>query len=111
MKARAVVKDSVVERVTGVLLYMEAKKQAPANIDDVLEKAVKKEESKFLALHGNDWGKAQAVLREEGMDLEQFEASMRARRVTKARREDVVSALQEFALRGVVQEVGSDLFT
>jgi parvulin-like peptidyl-prolyl isomerase len=71
-QARPVIRDRVVEEVTGILLYKEAKKNAPANIDTQLEKAVKTEENKFLALHGNNWAQAQKALAEQGMDLEQF---------------------------------------
>lgn len=71
-QAGPAIKEQVIETVTGILLYKEAKKNAPANIDEQLEKAVKTEENKFLALHGNNWAQAQEKLRAQGMDLEQF---------------------------------------
>ena len=66
------IRDKVLDTVTGILLYKEAKKNAPANIDEQLDKAVKTEENKFLALHGNNWAEAQEELKAQGMDLEQF---------------------------------------
>ena len=50
------------------------------------------------------------ALKSGKMDLAQFERSMKARRVPKARRVDVRAALEEFALRGVMTEVDENLF-
>ncbi len=50
------------------------------------------------------------ALQEGKMDLAQFEASMTERRVEKRRREDVLSALADFASHGVFSEVAADVF-
>lgn len=51
------------------------------------------------------------ALTKGGLGLTQFDDSMKQRGVTKERRSDVVSALQEFAARGALTEVGGSVFT
>ena len=47
VRARPVVKDAVVEKITDILLYQEARKNAPDNIDELLETAVEVEVNKL----------------------------------------------------------------
>ena len=44
------------------------------------------------------------------MTLDQFEADMKSRKISKAYREDVLQALAEFARSGLNQQVNADLF-
>jgi len=65
-RARPVVKDAVVEKITDILLYQEAKKDAPENIDELLETAVEVEVNKLR------YNQAHADIAEQGMDWEQY---------------------------------------
>jgi parvulin-like peptidyl-prolyl isomerase len=72
LRVRPIVREAVIGKIADVLLYQEAKKQAPENIDDVLETAVEKEVKKFLSGYGNDYAEAQKELTDRGMDWEKF---------------------------------------
>ncbi len=71
-RAGPIVRDAVTNKVTDILLYKEARKQAPENIDEVLEKAVENEVKKFLVSHDNDYAEAQKELQKRGMDWQQY---------------------------------------
>jgi peptidyl-prolyl cis-trans isomerase SurA len=59
-------------RITDILLYKEAKKKAPENIDDPLDKAVESELSRFLASYGNNRILADNALRTMGYDWKSY---------------------------------------
>ncbi len=65
-RARPVVKDAVVEKITDILLYQEAKKNAPDNVDELLETAVEVEVNKLRYNQGH------ADIAEQGMDWKQY---------------------------------------
>lgn len=65
-RARPVIKDAVVEKITDILLYQEARKNAPENIDELLETAVEIEVNKLR------YNQAHEDIAERGMDWEQY---------------------------------------
>ncbi len=65
-RARPVIKDAVVGKITDILLYQEARKDAPENIDDLLDTAVEVEVNKLR------YNQAHADIAEQGMDWEQY---------------------------------------
>ena len=70
--ARPVVKDAVVSKITDILLYQEARKDAPENIDKLLDTAVDNEVKKFIAGYGDNYALAQEAIAEQGMDWQQY---------------------------------------
>ncbi|MBE0537409.1 MAG: peptidylprolyl isomerase [Phycisphaerae bacterium] len=72
VRARPLVREAVIGKITDILLYQEARKQAPEKIDDMLETAVEKEIKRFLAGYGNNYAEAQKALAERGMDWTKF---------------------------------------
>ena len=68
LRVRPLVREAVIGKITDILLYQEARKQAPENIDDMLETAVEKEVRRFVAGYGNDYADAQKELAQRGMD-------------------------------------------
>ncbi len=72
LRARPYVREAVIGKITDVLLFQEARKQAPDKIDEMLETAVQKEIRRFVAGYGNDYAQAQKELTERGMDWQQF---------------------------------------
>jgi parvulin-like peptidyl-prolyl isomerase len=71
-QARPIVREAIRGKVTDILLYQEARKSAPENIDDLLNKAVDAEIANFVASCGNDYALAESRLREQGMDWRSF---------------------------------------
>lgn len=70
--ARPLFRDVMRSRVTDILLYKEAKKKAPDNIDDALDKAVESELSRFLASYDNNRALAENALKSMGYDWKSF---------------------------------------
>jgi parvulin-like peptidyl-prolyl isomerase len=70
--ARPAFREALRSRVTDILLYKEAKKKAPEDIDDPLDKAVESELSRFLASYGNNRALAEHALRTMGYDWKTF---------------------------------------
>lgn len=70
--ARPAFRDTLRSRVTDILLYKEARKKAPENIDDALDKAVESELKRFLASYDNNRAMAENALRTMGYDWKTF---------------------------------------
>jgi hypothetical protein len=70
--ARPAFREALRSRITDILLYKEAKKKAPENIDDPLDKAVESELGRFLASYGNNRILAEKALQEMGYDWKGF---------------------------------------
>lgn len=71
-RARPVVKNTVISNITEILLYQEAMKDAPENIDELLDPAVDNEVNKFIAGYGGNYALAQEAIAEQGMDWQQY---------------------------------------
>ena len=71
-QARPYVREAIRGKVTDILLYQEARKTAPENIDDLLDKAVDAEIANFVASYGNDYALAESKIRAKGMDWRSF---------------------------------------
>jgi len=70
--ARPEIEEILMNKITEILLYQEAKRQAPDNIDEALEKAAEREMRKFILDCGGDQAKAQEKLKQMGMDSKGF---------------------------------------
>jgi len=57
----------VMGKVSDILIYHLAKKNAPSNIDSLLEKAVEKEINNFVANYGNDYALAEKAFKKMGL--------------------------------------------
>jgi hypothetical protein len=66
------IRDTVRSKVADILLYAEARKKAPSNIDTALDKAVDQEINRFVAGYGNNYALAEADIRKMGMDWRTF---------------------------------------
>ncbi|MCF7956214.1 MAG: peptidylprolyl isomerase [Phycisphaerae bacterium] len=62
-KAKPVVSQIVMSKVSDVLVYKLAKKNAPSNIDEILEKAAEKEANKHLAKYGHNRARAESAFK------------------------------------------------
>ena len=82
-RARPVVKDAVISKITDILLYQEARKEAPENIDELLDTAVDKEVEKLLADYGGNYARAQEALAEQGMDWRRYREFQKKLLLTK----------------------------
>jgi hypothetical protein len=66
------VADIVLERTTRILLYHEAKKLAPSDIDKRLERIVEQEVNRFVAQYEGNYAEAQKIIQDMGMDWDDF---------------------------------------
>lgn len=71
-QTRPLFRQTVRSKVADILLYEEARKKAPENIDEVLDKAVEQEIHRFVASYGNNYALAEATIRKMGMDWRTF---------------------------------------
>jgi parvulin-like peptidyl-prolyl isomerase len=76
-QARPQVQHAVMGKVSNILLYQQAKRQAGDKIDQILEKAVDKEWKKFILRFGADEAKAEDELRQMGLDRQSFKEHQR----------------------------------
>lgn len=83
-QAMAWIRSIVRSRVADMLLYEEARKKAPDNIEDMLEQAVKKEVERFIADYDNNLALAEQELKRMGMDWRSFEDFQRKMIMTQS---------------------------
>jgi len=69
--AKNQVAQVVISKVSNILLYKQAKKNA-GDIDDILEKEAEKRVREFVISFGNDYSKAEDELKKMGMDWDSF---------------------------------------
>lgn len=67
-EARPMVEQSVINSISNILLYNEAKKEAGDDIDDRLKKTVDSEVKRFVSEYGGDSAAAEEALKREGFD-------------------------------------------
>jgi len=71
-QAMPLLRSIIRSKASDLLLYEEARKSAPANIDELLEAAVKKEIERFVADYDNNVALAEQELKRMGMDWQSF---------------------------------------
>lgn len=67
------VRGAIRSKVADMLLYEEARKKAPENVNDLLDAAVKKEVERFVASYDNNLALAEQELKKMGMDWRTFQ--------------------------------------
>lgn len=72
VEAKPFIRETVKGKVTDILLYQEARKSAPANIDETIEKAVESEVTRFVAGYDNNYALAERAIRQMGMTWKTF---------------------------------------
>ncbi len=71
-KAKAKIEKAVISKVTDVLLYKQAKRISPSNMEDALDKAVENAVDKFVASHDSNRARAQDAIEKMGLDWDGF---------------------------------------
>ncbi len=66
------IKDIVMGKISGILLYQHAKREIGEGANEGLDKLAEKELRKFVLRYGGDEAKADEVLTEQGLDREKF---------------------------------------
>jgi len=69
------IEESVENKITDILLYQKAKKEAADNVDEVLEKAAERRWREFILENGGDEAVAEEKLRSNNITREQFKES------------------------------------
>ncbi len=83
-QAMAWMRSVIRSKVADMLLYEEARKKAPDNVEDMLEAAVKKEIERFVADYDNNLALAEQELKRMGMDWKSFEDLQRKMIMTQS---------------------------
>ena len=71
------------ERISDILLYQEAKRQAPDNIDETLDKMAEAEVKRFIMRYGGDVAKAEERLRQMGMNRQSLKENRKRYIITQ----------------------------
>jgi len=71
-RARGQLKEILTNKISNILLYQQAKRQAGKNIEDALEKQAGKALREFVVAFGGDQIKADEALKQRGMDWKSF---------------------------------------
>ena len=71
-QARGELEQVLASKVSDILLYSQAKKDAGERLDEALEKAAEAEVRKFTASFKGDYARAEQALKEMGMDRRSF---------------------------------------
>lgn len=71
-KAWPGIANLVLKRTTDMLMYHEAKKSAPSDIDKRLDKVVEQEVNRFVARYKGNYAEAQKIIEGMGMDWDDF---------------------------------------
>jgi len=66
------VAEAVLEKTTNILMYHEAQKSAPSDIDQRLDKVAEQEVNRFVARYEGNYAEAQKVIEEMGMGWDDF---------------------------------------
>jgi len=76
-EVRPTVEQFVISKITNILVYQQAKKQAGENINEALDKAADGEVRKFIVGFGGDYAKAEETLKKMGMNWVDFKEYQR----------------------------------
>ena len=71
-RARGQLKGILTDKISNILLYQQAKRQAGKNIEDALEKQAEKALREFVVTFGGDQIRADEALKQMGMDWKSF---------------------------------------
>ncbi len=71
-QARSELEKVLTAKISNILLYQQAKKDAGEGIDERLEPLIKAEERKFVVGFGGDYARAEEELKKAGMDWASF---------------------------------------
>jgi parvulin-like peptidyl-prolyl isomerase len=72
VRAQPYFRELIRGKVTDILVYQEARKKAPGNIEESLDKAVDAEVSRFISGYNNNYALAEKKIKEMGMDWRTF---------------------------------------
>lgn len=101
--ARLQVKEAVVAKISSVLLYQAAKRQAGENVDEALEKAAEAEWRRFMLPYGGDEAKAEEELRKMGLDRQSFKERQKRLMLTQSYIASKLPANRPITFRELVQ--------
>ncbi|MHC4426442.1 MAG: peptidylprolyl isomerase [Planctomycetota bacterium] len=76
-RAGGQIEEILAAKISNIMLYQHARRQAGNNIDESLEKAAENEYRKFILDFGGDQAKADEVLKQNRMDRESFKEQQR----------------------------------
>ncbi len=78
------IRQAIRSKTSDILLYAQARKHAPDNVDDALDRAVQQEINRFIASYNNNYALAEARIRQMGMDWRSFREYQRKLMLTQS---------------------------
>ena len=76
-RARGQLEEILMAKISNILLYQQAKRQAGGNIDEALEKAAENEYRKFVLNFGGDQARADDEIKRRQMDKKSFKEQVK----------------------------------
>lgn len=107
-------RQAVRGKTVDILLYVEARKKAPENIDDMLEKGVESETARFVAGFNNNYALAEKAIKEMGMDWKSFREYQKKLIMTQSFISGALKAEKRFSnkeLRDYYESIKDEYFT
>ncbi|MBC8379024.1 MAG: peptidylprolyl isomerase [Planctomycetes bacterium] len=96
------IRETLRNKVTDVLLYQEARKTAPEDIDEKISKAVESEIARFVAGYGNNYALAENAIKRMGMDWKSFREYEKKLILTQSYISSTVKEEKRFAYRDLL---------
>ncbi len=96
------IRDTLRGKVTEILLYQEAQKNSPENIDEIIEKAVESEISRFVSSYDNNYALAENAIKQMGMDWQSFREYEKKLIMTQTYISSTLKEEKRFAYRNLV---------
>ncbi len=108
------IRETLRGKVTDILLYQEARKSAPENIDESINKAVESEIARFVAGYGNNYALAENAIKRMGMDWKSFREYEKKLILTQSYISSTLKEEKRFAYRDLLdyyESVKAEQFT
>ena len=108
------IRETLRGKVTDILLYQEARKTAPENIDESINKAVESEIARFVAGYGNNYALAENAIKRMGMDWKSFREYEKKLILTQSYVSSTLKEEKRFAYRDLLdyyESVKAEQFT
>lgn len=108
------IRETIKGKVTDILLYEEAHKSAPENIDATIDKAVESEITRFVAGFDNNYALAERAIKQMGMDWKTFREYQRKLILTQSFISSTLNEEKRFSYRDLLdyyESVKDEQFT
>ncbi len=96
------IRETIKGKVTDILLYEEARKSAPENIDETISKDVEREVNRFVAGFDNNYALAERAIKQMGMDWKSFREYQRKLILTQSYLSSTLNEEKRFSFQDML---------